>query len=202
MNLQGNRLTWLGHATFRIETEDGTVVYIDPWLSNPLCPEDEKQVKKCDVMLCTHGHGDHIGDAVKIAKQHNPMVVGIFELCAWMKKKGAKQISPMNKGGTQTVAGIRSSRHSLRTRHHHPRRNAHPRGFAVDRSLAGRQVSRRGCSRGQLDGAVESDRLEPRDFGGRDDSDRSGRRARSDPSRSVELRRLTLQRSDRIPLGF
>jgi len=71
MNLQGNRLTWLGHATFRIETNDGTVIYIDPWLSNPLCPEDEKQVKKCDVMICTHGHGDHIGDAVKIAKQHN-----------------------------------------------------------------------------------------------------------------------------------
>ncbi len=58
-------------------------------------------------MLCTHGHGDHIGDAVKIAKKHNPMVVGIFELCQWLQKKGAKQISPMNKGGTQTVAGIK-----------------------------------------------------------------------------------------------
>jgi len=107
MNLQGNRLTWLGHATFRIETADGIVVYIDPWLQNPLCPEDEKTVKKCDVMLCTHGHGDHIGDAVKIVKKHNPMVVGIFELCQWLQKKGARQISPMNKGGTQTVAGIK-----------------------------------------------------------------------------------------------
>ncbi len=107
MNLQGNRLTWLGHATFRITTADGVTVYIDPWLSNPLCPEDEKQVKKCDVMICTHGHGDHIGDAVRIAKQLNPMVVGIFELCLWLEKKGAKQISPMNKGGTQTVAGIK-----------------------------------------------------------------------------------------------
>lgn len=107
MDLQGNRLTWLGHATFRIETKDGTVIYIDPWLQNPLCPEDEKAPKKCDVMLCTHGHGDHIGDAVKIAKKLNPMTVGIFELCQWLQKKGAKRISPMNKGGTQAVAGIK-----------------------------------------------------------------------------------------------
>jgi len=44
---------------------------------------------------------------VKIVKKHNPMVVGIFELCQWLQKKGARQISPMNKGGTQTVAGIK-----------------------------------------------------------------------------------------------
>jgi L-ascorbate metabolism protein UlaG (beta-lactamase superfamily) len=107
MNLQGNRLTFLGHAAFRIETKDGAAVYVDPWVSNPLCPEDEKDVKKCDAIICTHGHGDHIGDVVRIARQHNPVVVGIFELCTWMEKKGVKQTAPMNKGGTQTVAGIR-----------------------------------------------------------------------------------------------
>ena len=106
MNLAGNRLTWLGHATFRIETKDGATVYIDPWLNNPLCPDSEKQVKKADALICTHGHFDHIADAVQIAKDVNPMVVGIFELCTWMNRKGAKQISPMNKGGTQKVAGI------------------------------------------------------------------------------------------------
>ena len=108
MSLQGNRITWLGHATFRIETKDGATAYVDPWvMGNPMCPENEKQVKKADALICTHGHFDHIGDAVAIAKQHDPAVVGIFELCAWMEKKGAKRIAPMNKGGTQTVTGIK-----------------------------------------------------------------------------------------------
>ncbi|HLI64096.1 MAG TPA: metal-dependent hydrolase [Terriglobales bacterium] len=106
MNLQGNRLTFLGHAAFRIETKDGATVYVDPWVSNPLCPENEKDVKKCDAIICTHGHGDHIGDVARIARQHNPVVVGIFELCTWLQKKGVQQIAPMNKGGTQTVAGV------------------------------------------------------------------------------------------------
>ena len=108
MNLKGIKLTWLGHSTYRIETPAGTTVLVDPWvMGNPMCPESEKKIKKVDVMLCTHGHFDHIGDAVAIAKQHNPTVVGIFELCAWMEKKGVKQISPMNKGGTQKVGDLR-----------------------------------------------------------------------------------------------
>ena len=107
MDLKGIKLTWLGHATFRIET-GGQTVLVDPWvMGNPLCPEKEKKIKKVDVMLCTHGHFDHIGDAVEIAKQHNPTVVGIFELCAWLEKKGANKTSPMNKGGTQAVGDIR-----------------------------------------------------------------------------------------------
>lgn len=107
MDLKGNHLTWLGHATFRIETSEGKTVYLDPWvMGNPACPDSEKKVKKADVLICTHGHFDHIGDAVEIARQHDSIVVGIFELCAWMEKKGVKQIAPMNKGGTQNVAGI------------------------------------------------------------------------------------------------
>jgi L-ascorbate metabolism protein UlaG (beta-lactamase superfamily) len=108
IKLDGVKITWLGHATFRIETPGGKTVLIDPWvMGNPMCPDDQKTFEKIDVMLCTHGHGDHIGDAVTLARKHNPVVVGIYELCLWMQKKGAKQISPMNKGGSQTVGDIR-----------------------------------------------------------------------------------------------
>ena len=108
MKLNGIKITWLGHATFRIETPQGKTVLIDPWVSgNPKCPENEKTFSKVDVMLCTHGHGDHIGDAVEIAKKHDPMVVGMPELCGWLESKGVKRVSSMNKGGTQTVGDIK-----------------------------------------------------------------------------------------------
>jgi len=108
MNLKGNKITWLGHATFRVETAEGKTIYVDPWvMSNPLCPESEKDVRKADALVITHGHFDHIADAVKIGKEHNPTAVGIFELCLWLQKKGVETISPMNKGGTQTVAGVK-----------------------------------------------------------------------------------------------
>lgn len=108
VKLDGVKITWLGHATFRIETPAGKTVLIDPWvMNNPVCPADQKQFQQLDVMLCTHGHGDHIGDAVALAKQHDPKVVGVYELAIWMQKKGAKQIAPMNKGGSQTVGDIR-----------------------------------------------------------------------------------------------
>ena len=108
MTLKGIKITWLGHATFRIQTPKGKTVLIDPWvMGNPACPETEKHVKAVDVMLCTHGHGDHIGDAVAIARQHNPKVVGIPELCRWLEKKGVKNTAEMNKGGTQQVEDIK-----------------------------------------------------------------------------------------------
>ena len=107
MNLHGNKLTWLGHATFRLQTREGVTFYIDPWImQNPKCPPAEKDVKQADFLLCTHGHGDHIADAVDVGKKHNSTAVGIFELCLWLQKKGVKNIAPMNKGGTQAVGGI------------------------------------------------------------------------------------------------
>lgn len=104
LNLRGNRITWLGHATFRITTPSGKVLLIDPWvMGNPACPETEKRPARIDILLITHGHFDHIADAVALAREHKPQVVAIYETCAWLESKGVGNTLPMNKGGTQKV---------------------------------------------------------------------------------------------------
>jgi L-ascorbate metabolism protein UlaG (beta-lactamase superfamily) len=108
MDLQGLKLTWLGHATALIQTTAGQHVLIDPFIKdNPATPSSKKNLKSVDVMLITHGHGDHLADAVEIAQKHKPKVVGIYELCAWLQKKGVENTMPMNKGGSQMVGDIR-----------------------------------------------------------------------------------------------
>jgi len=106
MDLNGAQLTWFGHSAFRVVTPGGQVVLIDPWLNNPACPEQQKKLDKVDVILITHGHFDHVGDTIELAERHNAVVVGMFELCSWLQKKGVKQVAPMNKGGTQKINGI------------------------------------------------------------------------------------------------
>ena len=108
MNLKGIKLTWLGHATFRIQTPGGKTILIDPWvMNNPMTPEKEKTIQHLDVMLCTHAHGDHIGDAVEIGNKDQPTTVAIPELTSWLGKKGLKNLIMMNKGGTVKVADIK-----------------------------------------------------------------------------------------------
>lgn len=103
------RITWYGHATFLFETPGGKRIMVDPWVQgNPACPDDLKQVRDLDAMLITHGHFDHIADAVQVAKDARPSsVVGIFEICAWLGKKGIEDCVGMNKGGTVEVEGIK-----------------------------------------------------------------------------------------------
>ena len=103
----GISLTWLGHASFRIEYE-GLVILIDPWiLQNPACPGEHKTFQKIDHMLITHGHFDHIADAVALGKTHTPKVVCIFEIGEWLRKKGVTNIESMNKGGTLELDGVK-----------------------------------------------------------------------------------------------
>src|SRR5437899_12480293 len=108
MNLNGIKITWLGHATFLVVTPGGKNIILDPWVSgNPMTPANKKSFDKLDYMLISHGHSDHFGDAVDLAKKYNPKVVSIYELCTFVQSKGAKQIAPMNKGGTQQVGDIK-----------------------------------------------------------------------------------------------
>ncbi|MBP1684984.1 MAG: hydrolase [Deltaproteobacteria bacterium] len=100
------QLTWLGHSTFRITSVNGRTLLIDPWVqNNPACPDAEKQPRPLDAMLITHGHFDHIGDAVDIARAVKPAsVVAIFETTVWLGSKGVENCIGMNKGGTVEVA--------------------------------------------------------------------------------------------------
>ena len=54
-------LTWLGHASFRLDSPGGKRIYVDPWLENPKCPDAEKEPERCDVIAVTHGHDEHVG---------------------------------------------------------------------------------------------------------------------------------------------
>jgi L-ascorbate metabolism protein UlaG (beta-lactamase superfamily) len=107
LQTHGNRLTWLGHATFRIDTPSGKVILIDPWVqTNPVCPEADKKFQHVDTLLITHGHFDHIADAVELGKTFKPQIVGMHELCGWLESKGVQNTSGMNKGGTQKIGEI------------------------------------------------------------------------------------------------
>jgi L-ascorbate metabolism protein UlaG (beta-lactamase superfamily) len=107
LQTRGNKLTWLGHGTFQIATATDKTVLVDPWVqSNPMCPEALKSFNRVDTLLLSHGHFDHIADAVDIAKKHTPQVVAIYETCVWLQSKGVTNTSPMNKGGTQKVGEL------------------------------------------------------------------------------------------------
>lgn len=101
--------TYLGHSTVRCDLPGGEVVLIDPWVDqNPACPESAADFERIDAMLITHGHGDHMADAVELALEYEPrVVVGTFELTGWMAQQGVKNTSGMNLGGTQEVLGLR-----------------------------------------------------------------------------------------------
>ena len=104
-----NRLTitWFGHSTFLVCTPGGRRVLFDPWLlENPACPASMKKPPNVDLVLVTHGHADHMGDVVAVARDSGAPVVAAFELCEWLRRKGIANVSPMNKGGTQQIAGL------------------------------------------------------------------------------------------------
>ena len=63
------QLTWLGHGTFRFDSPGGKRIYVDPWLTNPKCPEDEKEPERIDAIAITHGHDDHVGNTLDLVQE-------------------------------------------------------------------------------------------------------------------------------------
>ena len=117
VNAQETKVRWFGHAAFSVTTPGGTVLLIDPWLSNPSNPEAKggqdplASVPKVDYILLTHGHRDHVGDAVELAKKTgavlvcNPELAGNLVKLADFPAKQAATDAVMGIGGEIQVAG-------------------------------------------------------------------------------------------------
>jgi L-ascorbate metabolism protein UlaG (beta-lactamase superfamily) len=98
-------ITWLGHGSFEFRLPSGHVILMDPWTEgNPAYP-NKHSITRVDAICVTHGHFDHIHDAVPLAKRFAPEVVAIYETCHWLESKGVANTRPMNKGGSQQIAG-------------------------------------------------------------------------------------------------
>ena len=113
---QETKLRWFGHAAFAITTPNGKVLLIDPWLKNPSNPEARAgkdplvSVPKADYILLTHGHRDHVGDAVEIARKTgavlicNPELAGNLVKLADFPSKQAETDAVMGIGGEIQIA--------------------------------------------------------------------------------------------------
>lgn len=108
--MQPLSVTWLGHGTFYLVSPGGKRILIDPFLAdNPACPADRKrpeQLGGVDLVLVTHGHFDHVGDLLTVARALRPQIVANFEICTWLEQKGIANTQAMNKGGTQVIDGV------------------------------------------------------------------------------------------------
>lgn len=100
---------WFGHACWEVTTPGGRTILFDPFFGNPLSPRPAAAVERCDLMLVSHGHGDHFGDALAIASRTRPAWPCIHEMSLWLGRNYAHKdgLIGMNKGGTVEAAGIK-----------------------------------------------------------------------------------------------
>ena len=104
------RFTWYGHSCFEVTTPGGKTVIIDPFFANPRSPRTADSIDRCDLLLVTHGHYDHMGDAVALASRLRPAWPCIHEMSLWLGRRlpgGNDAATGMNKGETVEAAGLR-----------------------------------------------------------------------------------------------
>ena len=116
---KGTTITWYGHSCIEVATPGGATILFDPWFGNPLSPKREAAVRRCDVMLVTHGHHDHLGsapgqvreaDSLAIARRTKPAWPSIHELSLWLEDRldgAGVEVIGFNKGGTVETRGLR-----------------------------------------------------------------------------------------------
>ena len=107
MSSTATRITWLGHATVLVQTARGTNILIDPFIAqNPKYPKSFALPETIHYILLTHGHGDHISDAVPVAGKHDSTVVAMYELAVYLAGQGAAKTIGMNLGGTVQLEDV------------------------------------------------------------------------------------------------
>jgi len=99
-------ITYFGHSAFHLLTANGIGIWIDPWLENPLAPSTISELPT-DLILLTHGHGDHLGNCIAMARHSNTEVVAIHELQQYLLTKGLPNVTGMNIGGTYSTKTVR-----------------------------------------------------------------------------------------------
>src|SRR3954465_4054255 len=101
------KFSWLGHATFVFHTPGGKRIVLDPWVAtHPSTPESARKIDRADLMLVTHGHGDHTTDVVSVARATGAPVVAPFELAVWVQQRGLQNVTGMHPGGQLQIVGL------------------------------------------------------------------------------------------------
>lgn len=96
-------VTWLGHGTFSVETAGKTVI-IDPFFTENPAASTTAEAVNPDALIISHGHGDHVGDAVEIAKRTGCLVIANYEITEWLQQQGVDNVHPQHIGGAHQHA--------------------------------------------------------------------------------------------------